>query len=445
MASEKNVPVPDSIAGDTQDEKVNIDSLSKFRQEINQSKAEVSLRFADYHTYLHTKELSILTQLDELLEQLGTSLYVNNQELEQLRRAKEENIQIVSLNTLSVSLDEVISTIDSNIDKLQKKVIPLGVKVEWRDEGLSGLVDTLCSVRKIESVSAPDYEERKRPFWSGCKRGTGPGEIGTSDIFRYGLGLDVDKNQKIYISDHWNSRVMVFSKNGEYVRDIGRDILNRPYSVHVRNESVYVSEWGNECLTEFDLLGNKVHQVGSHGNAHGMFSRPSGITTDSNYTVYVCDRNNNRVQKFNQRLEWQQTVRHQLIEEPSDVKVRGEELFVFGTCKSSMSWLSPLKYCNTVFVLTLEEGHLLRTVSNQHLTSGRFFCLDDKGNILISDSSKSGSIIILSPEGELMGRLGDEIEEVTMKPFCYQSKGLAVNQNIIVNVCDKSINCLQMF
>ena len=420
--------------------------LSKFRQEIDQCKAEVNLRFAEYHTHLHTKEQSSLSQLDKLFEELESSLYANNQELEQLRRAKEENIDIVNLNTLIVPLDEVISVIDSNIDKLQKSVVlPLGVKVVWREDGLNELVHNLCSIQKIESVSAPDYEKRKRPFWSGCKRGAGPGEIGTSSIFRYGLGLDVDKNQNIYISDHWNNRVIVFTRDGEYVREIGRDILNRPYSVHTHNESVYVSEWGNDCVTEFDLLGNRVHQVGSHGNAHGMFSRPAGITTDSQNRVYVCDRNNNRVQKFNQRLEWQQTIRHQLIEDPSDAKVRREELFLLGTGKSSASWFSPFKDCNTVFVLTREDGQLLRTISSQFLSSGRFFCLDDKGNILISDSSKSGSIVILSPEGELMGRLGDEIEELTMQPFCYQSKGLAVNQNVVVNVCDKSINCLQMF
>ena len=440
--------VPDSLTGIPQDKKVNTDSFSKLRQEINQRKAEVSLRFAEYHTCLHTKEQSILTQLDELLAELETSSYANTQEMEQLRRAREENMQIVSMNTLSASLDEVISTIDSNIAKLQKRVVlPLGVKVVWREEGPIEFIDNLCYVQKIESVSAPDYEKRKRPFWSGCKRGAGPGEIGTSDVFRYGLGLDVDKNQNIYISDYWNNRIIVLSKEGEYIREIGRDILNRPYSVHVHNESVYVSEWGSDCVTEFDLLGNKRHQVGSTGNAQGMFSRPAGVATDSNHTVYVyvCDRNNNRVQKFNQQLEWQQTVKHQLIEDPSDVKVRSEELFVLATCKSSSSWYSPFKSCNTVFVLTLEEGGLLRAINSQHVSSGRFFCLDHKGNILISDSSKYGSIVILSPEGELVGRLGDEIEEVTMKPFCYQSKGLALNQNVIVNVCDKTINCLQMF
>ncbi|KAI6655765.1 hypothetical protein LOD99_1907 [Oopsacas minuta] len=413
------------------------------KQKINQTKADVNLRFADIHNLLNIKENSIITKINELCEQFETRFELNCQELKQLQRAREESIQIVNLNTLSGSLEEVLSTIDSNINEINKSVIvPSEVKVLWRDEGLIDLIDNLCSIQKIEPVTKPDYEQRKKPFWSGCNRGTGTGEIGTSDIFRYGLGLDVDRDKRVYISDLWNHRILVFSNEGVYEREIGRDILSKPYSVHVNNDFVYVTEWGNDCVTEFNLLGNKMQRVGTHGNSHGKFNRPAGITTDERNVVYVCDRNNNRVQKFNKQLEWVETVRHQLMQDPSDVKVKNREIFVLATSKSSKSWF--FDCCNTIFVLSIEDGELLRTISSKHVTSGRFFCLDNSNNILISDS-QVGCVVVLSQEGELVAVLGDEVEEVTGRSYCYQSKGIAFNQDVIVNVCDKNINCLLMF
>ena len=435
----------DDVLENKSDDSLDKTNLSNLKLEINQTKTDVSLRFAEYHDSLNRREKSVIAQLDELIEMYESSLGSTREQLQQLERAREENSQIFTLNSLNGSLEEVLTTIDSNIYELREKtMLPLNVKVVWQDEGINDLIANVCSVQKIELKSRPDYEQRKAPFWSGCNRGSGTGELGTSDIFRYGLGLDVDKNQRIYVSDLWNNRILVFSKRGVYERDIGTNILNKPYSVHLYKESVYVSEWGNDCVTEFDLLGNKVRRVGTHGNSHGEFNRPAGITTDVSGVVYVCDRNNNRVQKFGRQLEWLETIRHQLIEDPSDVKVSSSELFVLAICKSSRSWFSPLNNCNTIFVLSLEEGELLRTITNKRFISSRFFCLDKTGQLIISDS-QLGCIIVLSPDGELVSVLGSDLEEMTMKPYCYQSKGIAFCQDVIVNVCDKSINCLQMF
>ena len=428
-----------------QDASLDITYLSDLRGEINQTKIDVSSRFAEYHNSLYRKEISVIAQLDELIETYEKGLDSTREQLEQLERAREENIQIFTLNSLNDSLEEVLATLDSNICELREKtLLPLNVEVAWQDEGMNDLIENVCSIQGIERKFKADYEQRKEPFWSGCNRGSGAGELRTSDVFRYGLGLDVDKNQSIYIADLWNNRILVFSKRGVYEREFGTNILKKPYSVHVCKESIYVSEWGNDCVTEFDLLGNKVRRVGTHGNSHGKFNRPAGITTDVSGVVYVCDRNNNRVQKFDKQLVWLETIRQQLIEDPSDVKVSHRELFVLAICKSSKSWLSPLNCCNTIFVLSLEEGELLRTITNQRFVSGRFFCLDNTGHLLISDS-QLGGIIVLSPDGELVAVLGSEVEEVTMKPYCYQSKGIAFCQDVIVNVCYKSVNCLQMF
>lgn len=62
--------------------------------------------------------------------------------------------------------------------------------------------------------------------------------------------------------------------------------------------SVYVSERINHRVQKFDSDGFPVTQWGSMGSGNGQFAFPEGIATDSAGNVYVADRGNNRIQKF---------------------------------------------------------------------------------------------------------------------------------------------------
>jgi sugar lactone lactonase YvrE len=62
--------------------------------------------------------------------------------------------------------------------------------------------------------------------------------------------------------------------------------------------NVYVSERANNRIQKFDSEGNFLAEWGGMGSADGQFVFPEGIGTDQAGNVYVADRGNNRVQKF---------------------------------------------------------------------------------------------------------------------------------------------------
>jgi sugar lactone lactonase YvrE len=62
--------------------------------------------------------------------------------------------------------------------------------------------------------------------------------------------------------------------------------------------NVYVSERVNHRVQKFDSDGFPVTQWGGMGSGNGQFAFPEGIATDSAGNVYVADRGNNRIQKF---------------------------------------------------------------------------------------------------------------------------------------------------
>jgi len=48
-----------------------------------------------------------------------------------------------------------------------------------------------------------------------------------------------------------------------------------------------------------DGSGTFVSKFGSNGTGDGQFQSPQGIAIDSSGNIYVADKNNNRIQKFN--------------------------------------------------------------------------------------------------------------------------------------------------
>ncbi len=61
---------------------------------------------------------------------------------------------------------------------------------------------------------------------------------------------------------------------------------------------VYVADRSNHRIQKFDRLGNLIVMWGSFGTGNGQFSDPMGIAVDAAGNVYVADTGNGRIQKF---------------------------------------------------------------------------------------------------------------------------------------------------
>ena len=73
-----------------------------------------------------------------------------------------------------------------------------------------------------------------------------------------------------------------------------------PYSVDVDSEgNVWVADRNNNRIQKFDKDGNFLFKFGSPGSGNGEFNLPRQIAVDRNIQfLYVIDSENHRVQVF---------------------------------------------------------------------------------------------------------------------------------------------------
>jgi len=129
----------------------------------------------------------------------------------------------------------------------------------------------------------------------------GPGAL------RKPIGIAVDSNGNIYVADNTARTVVVFDKDGNYIKHIGnRGLLSRPSGVAVSpdNSRVYVIDTGGVDTQEHHLFifsnntGELERTVGTRGKGEGEFNLALQVTTANDGTVYVTDAGNFRVEAF---------------------------------------------------------------------------------------------------------------------------------------------------
>lgn len=119
--------------------------------------------------------------------------------------------------------------------------------------------------------------------------------------------MDIDDQDRIWVTDACNHRVQVFDVRadqpkpvktwGEEGPDPGQ--LRYPYDILLDGQGhVYLCEFGNHRVQKFTLEGDLIGWWGKNGRREGELDQPWGITRDSQGRMYVLDSYNHRVQRF---------------------------------------------------------------------------------------------------------------------------------------------------
>ena len=118
----------------------------------------------------------------------------------------------------------------------------------------------------------------------------------------------VDSQRRVIVSDRNNSRVQVFTENGEFIEEWPN--MRRPNSLHIDAEhNVWVLDGrpGMGRLLKYNEAGVLQDYWGVGGGvcapagprcAPGQMSNPHGMSVDSEGNLYIADYDNNRVLKF---------------------------------------------------------------------------------------------------------------------------------------------------
>ena len=121
-------------------------------------------------------------------------------------------------------------------------------------------------------------------------------------------GLRIDKDNHLWITDVGTHQVLKFTRTGELLLALGKkntpgtdaETFNRPTDIaFAPTGEFYVSDgYGNSRVVKFSREGKYLFAWGKPGTAPGEFHTPHSVAVDSHGTVYVSDRENNRIQIF---------------------------------------------------------------------------------------------------------------------------------------------------
>jgi DNA-binding beta-propeller fold protein YncE len=129
-------------------------------------------------------------------------------------------------------------------------------------------------------------------------------------LFKLPHGIRVDPAGNVWTVDAHTSMVYKFSPRGVKllqisvgeVPDRNRQFCGATDIAFAEGGHVFVADgYGNARVVEYDAAGKKVRQWGKHGSGPGQFRVPHSIAMSPQGRLYVADRENGRIQWFDQR------------------------------------------------------------------------------------------------------------------------------------------------
>ncbi|MFO1414614.1 MAG: NHL repeat-containing protein [Burkholderiales bacterium] len=134
------------------------------------------------------------------------------------------------------------------------------------------------------------------PAWTVGRRGTGPLE------FDHPSDVAVDRLGRVLVLDRGNARVQILdAATGQYRGAFGKPgrgpgQLQLARHIAAGSDRVYVSDAFNFRVVVFDLDGRALATIGRQGTGPGEFSLPRGVAVDRWGGLYVAD--GRRIQRF---------------------------------------------------------------------------------------------------------------------------------------------------
>jgi DNA-binding beta-propeller fold protein YncE len=135
-------------------------------------------------------------------------------------------------------------------------------------------------------------------------------------------GITIAPDDSVWCTDDAGHSVRKFTQDGKLILTLGENAgkpsdtgyngsnlttvaragppFNRPTNLAVApNGDLYVSDgYGNACVHRFSSSGKLLSSWGEPGTGSGQFMLPHGIAVDATGSVFVCDRESDRIQVF---------------------------------------------------------------------------------------------------------------------------------------------------
>ncbi len=218
------------------------------------------------------------------------------------------------------------------------------------------------------------------------------------NFFREPHGMFIDSEDHIWLTEKQRHIVTKHSQDGEILMELGqRDYaqvtvthdgrhglpFNSPSGVAVApNGKIFIADgYGNRRVHRFSAQGELELSWGTPGTGRGEFALIHKVTVSKDSRVFVCDRENNRIQIFTDNGEY--------IEEWNDFAQPGDVYFgsddtVYVVEQGAGSGVSIWSMDGQL--ITRWRGMDAQTV----LGAAHGICTDSQGNIFVAEIGQRG-------------------------------------------------------
>lgn len=208
-----------------------------------------------------------------------------------------------------------------------------------------------CAVRGF--IAASCAESKLHPIWEFDQDGKVLHNFGGGMmIMPHGIGVDANGN--VWVTDNQGQgnrghQVFKFSTDGKVLMTLGtagvagatETTLNQPNAVaFAPNGDIFISEGhggdGGNTIAKFAKTGKFIKRWGKKGIGPGEFDLPHALAFDSQGRLLVGDRNNNRIQVFDQDGKFLEQLTH--FSRPSGIAVdKNDVIYVADSESESVS------------------------------------------------------------------------------------------------------------
>ena len=267
-------------------------------------------------------------------------------------------------------------------------------------------------------------------------------------------GITVDELEHLLVCEWNGSRVVKLDKHGTQIAVFGTGQLSHPASIALdKKGNFYVVDESGESskIVKFECNGRLLQSIGRQGSGIMCFNNPKGIKLNSKEEVYVCDRDNHRIQVFNQRLEFQRCIDMRALDprlkhpaKPNDLAFDNDGTIFVTDCANNciLVFSSSERYLYFFGREPAVKKHHPPNHNNISGVAGPECITIDENNILYVTEPGSHRVSVYRTTGELVTRFGSMGRNVGKMQF---PVGIATDQNNSVYVCEMLNNRIQIF
>ena len=291
----------------------------------------------------------------------------------------------VSLGDISAGLKCVADP--SSSSSLEGEVVENGVGVFSISvtPGVRGRHDLTVKVRGEEIEGSPFRVFVKFPLSQlGQTRSVG----GFSEPW----GIAVNNKQQLIVAECGGGKITVMERDGRKVQTIECDQFQDPRGVAVASDgAVYVTDISAKCLFKLNSKGKLLKTV------RNELQKPYSVKIIGN-RVYVVDCASQLIKIFDMDCNVVGTIQTKECPGPGDIAQGPDGLYVAGERKISVYRCAP----NGVFI-----RHLNLTPSSLKLSEFRGICIDTSGHIIVSDYHNG--VYVFRASGECVGHVSRDV------------------------------------